>query len=231
MTVAIVKIAAAQSAIELHEAMTPESLHERAVTASDGLSTSIVAEAFSSGRIELVKAAFLEPNLSFAFTTYLQNMRDSTFNDRVLLMLLNEAWNWDNIYDSEDSRPRMMLPLACFEVIGKRFKSVDPNLEDAALYQQLSSLESRKKLAAQFAPFVEEQEKTNTEDPKRAHKGAPETSSSPSAPPPRATKRAPDMTLATQANEKPISSTPWSIIVGSIVAALGVLWFLLKGRK
>jgi hypothetical protein len=231
MMVAIVQLVGAQTAREPTETITLESIHERAVTASEGLSTSIVAEAFSSGRIELVKAAFREPNLSFAFTTYLQSMRDSTFNDRVLLMLLNEAWNWDNIYDSEDSRPRMMLPLACFEVIGKRFKIVNPNLEDVALYQQLHSLESRKKLAAQFAPFVEKQEKTNNEDPKLAPKGPDGNSPSPTATPPRAAKRAPDMTLATQANEKPIATAPWSIIVGSIVAALGVLWFFLKGRK
>jgi hypothetical protein len=35
----------------------------------------------------------------------------------------------------------------------------------------------------------------------------------------------------TKPNEKPASSTPWSIIVGAAMAALGVLWLFLKGRK
>jgi hypothetical protein len=227
------QIAAAQTANEPNEAMTPESLHDRAVKASEGtLGASIISEAFSSGRMELVKAAFREPRLSSDFTKYLRNMETSNFKDQIVLMLLKERWLWDEDGPQIDgSRPPPMLQIECIKVIAKRLETLNLNLNDDTLFRQLSSLESRKKIALLFAPFVEEQEKTNSEDPKLSPKDAAGVSSSPTATPPRATKRAPDMTLATQANEKPVSSTPWSIIVGSIVAALGVLWFFLKGRR
>lgn len=50
----------------------------------------------------------------------------------------------------------------------------------------------------------------------------------PSSPP----KKAPEAKPAVPApNEEPASSTPWSIIVGLIVAACGLLWLLLKSRS
>ncbi len=45
--------------------------------------------------------------------------------------------------------------------------------------------------------------------------------------PKKATQKVPTST----ANQEPIASTPWSVIVILIVAASGVLWLLLKGRK
>ena len=44
--------------------------------------------------------------------------------------------------------------------------------------------------------------------------------------------KAPEAKLATTtASEEPTSSTPWSVIVILIVAACGLLWLVLKGRK
>jgi hypothetical protein len=49
---------------------------------------------------------------------------------------------------------------------------------------------------------------------------------------PEAPKKAPESRPAAPTpSEEPASSTPWSIIVVLIVAAIGLLWLLLKGRK
>ena len=49
---------------------------------------------------------------------------------------------------------------------------------------------------------------------------------------PEAPKKAPESRPAAPSpSEEPASSTPWSIIVVLIVAAIGLLWLLLKGRK
>ncbi|MFM2166860.1 MAG: hypothetical protein RIS79_1231 [Verrucomicrobiota bacterium] len=44
-------------------------------------------------------------------------------------------------------------------------------------------------------------------------------------------KKAPEAKPASTPSEEPTSSTPWSVIVILIVAATGLLWLLLKGRK
>jgi hypothetical protein len=51
--------------------------------------------------------------------------------------------------------------------------------------------------------------------------------SSPTSPAPKASAS----TLPAAAIEKPSSSTPWSVVAVLIVAAIGLLWLLLKNRK
>ncbi len=48
---------------------------------------------------------------------------------------------------------------------------------------------------------------------------------------PPAAKQAPEAKPAPTPSEEPTSSTPWSIIVVLIMAATGLLWLLLNGRK
>lgn len=48
---------------------------------------------------------------------------------------------------------------------------------------------------------------------------------------PQSLEQAPDAKLTPTPTEQPASSTPWSIIVVLIVAAIGLLWLLLKNRK
>ena len=48
---------------------------------------------------------------------------------------------------------------------------------------------------------------------------------------PPAPKKTPEAKPAPTPSEEPTSSTPWSIIVVLIVAVIGLLWLLLKGRK
>ena len=60
-----------------------------------------------------------------------------------------------------------------------------------------------------------------------------QTTPTPKPPPvvqPPAPKKAPEAKTVTP-SEEPTSPTPWSIIVVLIVAALGLLWLLLKNRK
>lgn len=61
-----------------------------------------------------------------------------------------------------------------------------------------------------------------------------ETTPTPKLPPvvqPPAPKKSPEAKPAPTPSEEPTSSTPWSIIVILIVAALSLLWLLVKNRK
>lgn len=93
----------------------------------------------------------------------------------------------------------------------------------AKLAQKVASrIRDSKQLMSQLSPATVQEgpsESSSNEQKSRTTKPSPEP------------KKAPEATPASTPSEEPGSSTPWSIIVVLIVAAIGLLWLLLKRRK
>jgi hypothetical protein len=131
----------------------------------------------------------------------------------------------EGIYRSKDFRPEVAALL-------KEYLNSNPAVDDGTLPAFPASIgnpvDGAKMILAKISKVGSAVNATPS-------KSLPPTASSTVIPPPSvqstALKKAPEAKPTSTPSEEPTSSTPWSIIVVLIVAAIGLLWLVLKKRK
>jgi hypothetical protein len=231
--------------------MTPDAFRNQAAAANTVKQRVELAEAaFSSQQIELVKSCFNAPGMLGDFIGEFEKLPASDFKSQVVLNILKEKWPYDKMANGMRpplTPPPLRLEEICLSVLTGVFPGAGLAVNDQDTMDKLRDARSRTELARMLEGKINpsEHQKTSKEDSNLVPKVAIESSLSgttaenssqhqllPNTMPPPATKRAPEVILKTEPSELPVSLTPWStIIVVSVVAALGLLWLLLKRRS
>ncbi len=191
--------------------------------------SNFVHVAMNTRRMDLLKLCFENTSTQHFIIEQSALIKDPMFRDELVLMMLRSAPDlWP------DDKPLRLTTNAEGDIMVEPFISTIkerlPNLNLADI--NLKNEASRLQLAADIeAAMVQPKADTPSEN----HTGESDKPATIINPPPsvtpRAIKRTLEVTPATAPNEKIVSSTPWGIIVGLSVAVLGVLCWLLKGRK
>jgi hypothetical protein len=125
-------------------------------------------------------------------------------------------------------------------VLTRRVYRSDPSIvpkgphDPPGIAVELASPEFRFQIAAidpsYKSPLADAVPKSAEAEPSTSSASSPAQAPPPSVKP-SPTPKAPEAKAVTTQSEEPASSTQWSIIVVLIMAATGLLWLLLKGRK
>jgi hypothetical protein len=230
-TLLIMNVSAQQPTKEDAFASLPLVEAEKFINSAEGHQTHLdcVASAFKARRLELIKLCFENQYTRLDAVRSAAVVDDASFRDEVVLMMLRSPsayWPSDNPLTSSSRPLGGLLTEPFITTIKTRLPGIQMN-DDV-----LATSASRSQLATKLAATIESPSPSPNNSSLAPDKQA---TASPNPLPlvqQPASKRAAEVkpTVATP-SEEPTSSMPWSIIVVLIVAAIGLLWLVLKNRK
>lgn len=124
--------------------------------------TNLVAEAFYSKRLDLVRECFYSPLMFTEFFTQFEKEPASQFKNEVVLMMLREPWPFDESPGQPPkpgSRPPPTTAYMCINVLKQYMPEEKFDANDPATVQRFFNLESRLKIAALFEKAITEKAK------------------------------------------------------------------------
>jgi hypothetical protein len=191
-----------------------------------GVFSSLAAQSVSSNHLDANALDALRSEKAKWWAEVQDRMRDSgnpSLKMEMVQYVLSRSsvWKEDDPRDSETRSAILMLA----EDVAVAIQPSLSNMPDSR--QIVASEKYRSSLLAALNPSPKNT--TGTAKPQTT-----ETTPAPKPPPvvqPPAPKKTPETRPALMPSEAPASSPPWSIIAVLIVAAIGLLWLLLKNRK
>jgi hypothetical protein len=202
----------------------------------DPRNTELVSEALNIRKMDLLRVCFENYYTRKQFVLQSSLINDSIFRDELVVMMLKsgqEVWSVDDDFMTRPA-PFSLMVEPFISTVKERLPNsnlanIDPKNRESRL-KLAADIEAEIAKSKAAALILQKQEETTLQQKQQQATTAtqPKVSTTPRdyIESPSAQHQTP-----TTPSDKPISSVPWSIIVGSIVAALGVLWFFLKGRK